>query len=364
MKNIFRKVLCNLAYSISFCCLILLLHFSSFAETLTKYKKSIDTAILELTHLTNSDEGLSETEQKKENQVCLTIIRDDLLSIKKIDNDDFEVETENAWFKQKLDEAEKLDTKSEERLALLNEAIDRLNAITIKIDQAQKQVAINRTKDQDKQKLEEILNRPEFKKAPPEKEEKEKSAFEKWKEEMLAKLAEYLMSLMPKDSIPNANPQGMQGVATFLQVLVVTIAVAIIGYLIYRFLPYFAKLRPKVKKKRKTRVILGETILADQDSSDVFAEAELLAKSGDTRGAVRKGYIAVLCSLGDRKIIGLAQHKTNRDYLFDLRKRNGILPTMKTLTQSFERHWYGFDSVSESDWQEFRTKYQKVANEN
>jgi hypothetical protein len=364
MKNLFQKILCNFAHLVGVSCLILLLHFSSFAETLTSYKKSVNAAILELTHLTNSDEGLSETEQKRENQICHGIIRDDLLSITKIDVDDFEVETENAWLKQKLEEVEKLDSKSEERLALLNEAIDRLNAITIKIDQAEKQDINNRTKDQDKQKLEEILNRPEFKKAPPKKEEKEKSAFEKWWDEMLIKLAEYLQSIMPKELSPNVNPQGMQGVATFLQVLVITLAIAIIGCLIYRFLPYFAKFRPKAKKKRSARVILGETILADQDSSDVFAEAELLAKSGDTRGAVRKGYIAVLCSLSDRKIIGLAQHKTNRDYLFDLRKRDGILPTMKTLTNSFERHWYGFDSVSESDWQEFRTKYRKVANEN
>ena len=44
-------------------------------------------------------------------------------------------------------------------------------------------------------------------------------------------------------------------------------------------------------------------------------EAETLARQGEIRAAIRKAYIALLVELGDRKIISLAQHKTNRDYL-------------------------------------------------
>jgi hypothetical protein len=30
---------------------------------------------------------------------------------------------------------------------------------------------------------------------------------------------------------------------------------------------------------------------------------------------------------------------------------------MRGLTDSFERHWYGFANATENDWQEFRTGY-------
>ncbi len=93
---------------------------------------------------------------------------------------------------------------------------------------------------------------------------------------------------------------------------------------------------------------------------DDFAEAENLAGQGNLRGAIRKGYIALLCELADRKIIGLSQHKTNRDYLKDVRKQNELYKNMSGLTNNYERHWYGFDDAEESDWEEFRNSYKKA----
>ena len=78
------------------------------------------------------------------------------------------------------------------------------------------------------------------------------------------------------------------------------------------------------------------------------------------RGAIRKGYIALLCELSERKIIGLSQHKTNRDYLKDVRKQNELYKNMSGLTNNYERHWYGFDSAEETDWEEFRNGYRKA----
>jgi hypothetical protein len=107
-------------------------------------------------------------------------------------------------------------------------------------------------------------------------------------------------------------------------------------------------------------VILGERLAEHETSRDIFAEAERLAAAGDLRAAIRKGYIAVLCELGDRKVIGLEHHKTNRDYLRDVRKKRAIHQEMTGLTNSFERHWYGFGEAGESDWTEFRQGYRRV----
>ena len=93
---------------------------------------------------------------------------------------------------------------------------------------------------------------------------------------------------------------------------------------------------------------------------DLLEQAELLARSGDLRAAIRKAYIALLCELGDRKVISLAQHKTNRDYLSALRGRTRLHSTMRGLTNSFEQHWYGFVPAAESDWSDFRNGYRQV----
>ncbi|MGI8642348.1 MAG: DUF4129 domain-containing protein, partial [Pyrinomonadaceae bacterium] len=134
-----------------------------------------------------------------------------------------------------------------------------------------------------------------------------------------------------------------------------------IGFLIYRFAPFFAnRFRQRVKKEKKDRVILGERLSADETAQNLFNEAEKLALTGNLRGAIRKGYIALLCELSERKIIGLAQHKTNRDYLRDVRQRRELHESMNGLTSNFERHWYGFDKADEKDWEEFRQEYRKA----
>jgi hypothetical protein len=61
--------------------------------------------------------------------------------------------------------------------------------------------------------------------------------------------------------------------------------------------------------------------------------------------------------LGDRKTISLAQHKTNRDYLNSVKSIPPLHATMRGLTDSFERHWYGFEQATPDDWQNFRAGY-------
>ena len=103
---------------------------------------------------------------------------------------------------------------------------------------------------------------------------------------------------------------------------------------------------------------------ADETSKNLFAEAEKLAGEGDLKAAIRKGYISLLFELSERKLIGLAKHKTNRDYLRDVRKRRELFREMNGLTLNYERHWYGFESADEKDWEEFKNGYRNTIGKN
>ena len=108
--------------------------------------------------------------------------------------------------------------------------------------------------------------------------------------------------------------------------------------------------------------MLGERLEADQTASDLLDEAEGLARAGELRGAIRKAYVALLCELGDRGVVRLAQHKTNRDYLDAVRRaaRPRLYTEMLPLTSDFELHWYGLRAASDADWQSFKTRCRAV----
>src|SRR6266498_2398549 len=118
--------------------------------------------------------------------------------------------------------------------------------------------------------------------------------------------------------------------------------------------------RPKKKGKAKARIVLGERLEPDQSALDLLSEAEALARRGELRAAIRKAYIALLVELGERKIISLAQYKTNRDYLRAVREVEPLYGNVKQLTDSFERHWYGFAQATETDWLAFRSAYKQA----
>ena len=265
------------------------------------------------------------------------------------------IEVDNKWLEPKFKETR--EAKSEaERLAVAKEISERLGGVEKRLDEFSKANLTDNPKNADKQKLDEILKRPEFKKP-------EKSLWQKWWEDFWKRDEK---KEQPKEAEPEFEPpSNLEGLASILRFVVIALAVVIIGFVIWRFVvPLFGKKRVGRKRaKKEPRVILGETLAADETAENLLSEAEKLALSGNIRAAIRKGYIALLCDLSDRKILGLAQHKTNRDYLRDVRKRDEkIFEPVKFLTGSFETHWYGVVPADESDWQEFRQNYRQASN--
>lgn len=332
----------------------LVLASAAFGSNIADYRSRIESA-------KNKIDGMSAMLESKETgaevdqyiRTTANEIRRSLPETEKFDVEGGMVETSNKWLRAKLDQFEE---GSGDRETILAEISERLSAIDERIGKLESDAAGGRTKDEDKQKLSEILRREEFQKP----QEKEESLFQK----LLRRFLEWLDSLFPKPKVPAAPLTGISGLSTVLQVVVYAVVIALIGFLVYKFAPLIAsRIRKKEKADSGDRVILGERIEAGRSSGDLFSEAERMARDGDFRGAIRKGYVALLCDLSDRKIIGLARHKTNRDYLRDIRKRPSLFTTMKGLTGNFERHWYGFRAATSGDWEQFREEYRKTLNE-
>lgn len=258
------------------------------------------------------------------------------------------IAVDNSWLHDALDQYEKNLARHGGGNEVLAGIGERLLALGQRLDETQNGTR-TASKDEEKGRLAEILRRPEY-----QKEAAEGSAIGR----LWDRFMRWLASLFPKTKpIQPGSSRFISGIA---EILVILVALAVIGFLIWKFVPRYLRNRTKKKSKGEARIVLGERLEPDQTAADLLAQAEALARSGDLRAAIRKAYIAFLCELGDRKVISLAQHKTNRDYLNSVREKGSLHSTMRGLTNSFEVHWYGFVPPGENDWNDFQQRYQQA----
>lgn len=324
------------------------------AATLTDYQsrlQSVRANVKDLLDNTKTGPATGRRDADYESDV-IAEIKKSLPPTEKIEWKATVAETGNQWLYDKIGEFQNEKDRAK-RINILSAIDERLWALESDVKVLEEAVAAERTKDEDKQKLAEILRREEYQRP----EQKDESLFQKWTREIM----EWLAKVFPRVNMPESPGGGFQGLSMVLQVLLYALVIGAIGFTGYKFAPFlFGRYSARVKKEKKDRVILGELISAEESADSLFGEAERLAREGDLRGAIRKGYIALLCELSDRKVIGLAQHKTNRDYLRDVRNRGELYDNVNGLTSSFERHWYGFQSAEMSDWDEFRQNFRRA----
>jgi hypothetical protein len=326
------------------------------AASVTDYRSRIE-AVLKDIGVVKSILDANETRDEYRQYIRRAVagIRTALPESERIEFRGGSIETSNKWLRSKLDEFEK-ESDDNARTEIMSEIGERLSAIAVRIGELESAAEPARTKDEDKLKLAEILSREEYRKPEP----KQESIFQRW----LRKFLEWLSGIFPQPQIAPERSTGFGSLSLVLQIAVYVVVIGLLAFLIFKFGPQLARRFYRSRsEKTENRVILGETIDAATKASDLFAEAERLAREGDIRGAIRKGYVALLCDLADRKMIGLARHKTNRDYLRDVRKRRGLFERMKRATGRFERHWYGFRPAMQKDWEEFRDEYRKALSE-
>lgn len=331
---------------------IIFLQTAIFAIPLSQYKSDVGKASEVFYNALYDEEGDLKTDNETEKLQAVSQVRRLLPPGQTVKFGNTSVEANNNLLHDKLKSFES-ETDSIRQLKIAQEISEHLAQIETKIEELEKQNVAARSKDEDRQNLREILSRPEYQKPEQKK--------ENWILKAIKEFLEWIANLFPRPNFGTPSGEGLSAISSGLQIIILLAVFAIIGFLLYRFAPVlFKKFNRKEKRDKKSRVILGETIAADETSENLFGEAENLARAGDLRGAIRKGYIAFLCELSDRKIIGLARHKTNRDYLRDVRSRENLYQNMHGLTASFERHWYGFDQTDKTDWEEFKRAYSET----
>jgi Domain of unknown function (DUF4129) len=71
--------------------------------------------------------------------------------------------------------------------------------------------------------------------------------------------------------------------------------------------------------------------------------------------------LALLYELEQRGKVHLHRAKTNRDYLGELQNEPQIYPPVASLTNNYERVWYGDGAATLEDYAGFIEKYREVA---
>jgi hypothetical protein len=313
------------------------------AATLAEYRARVSEAATVLLHLqapgANAGDGAQGATSA---DISIARLKTLLPEKERVILNDQAVEVNNSWLHEGLREFEKNQASVKRSEQILRRIQERLQALEQRIDEMQSGKPAS-DKDANKARLAEILLRPEYNKSAG-----QGSAITRLWERFLR----WLSSLFPKTK--PLQPGTGRALSTVAQVVVVALCVAVIAFFAWKFLPRYLSNRGKKKTKREARIVLGERLEPDQTAADLLEQAEALARAGDLRGAIRKAYIALLCELGDRKVISLAQHKTNRDYLMSVRDKSPLYQSMRRLTSSFELHWYGFVPPAPNDWDEFR----------
>lgn len=322
------------------------LHAATLADYASRVSRAI-TLIDEVQSAYEHESGRSSPQQLASTN--LTLVQQQLPEKETVKLNGQTISVDNSWLYTALSEFEK-SSNSTERREVIARIAERLRAIKEHLQELEKATNTAATdKDSEKGRLAEILRRPEYLQTAP-----ESSALEN----LLDRFLRWLNKLIPHPK--PIQPGRSRWISSLAQIVIVAICLGAIAMFIWRFGPRLMSGRRKKKTKREARIVLGERLEADQTSADLLAQAEILAREGNLRAAIRKAYIALLCELGDRKLISLAQHKTNRDYLNSVRDRASLYASMRKLTSSFELHWYGFVPANEDDWNEFRADYKST----
>ena len=309
------------------------------AIPLGQYQQNLNDAIAALERLTSA--GRDDTRLPE----SIEFVRTTLPKQQTVESEGETCNVDNSWLHDDLDELAQAEDPAEK----LGQILSTLEALEASIEERQNPGGrTTENKEWAKTRLESILARPEYATGP-----QGSNALAR----LLQEIAQWLAKFMPKRR--NVSAGRVDLIALIAQIVIIALAALVIGYVIRTLFVWYSgrSRKPGTRKKREPRIVLGERLEPEATATDLLSEAESLARQGDLRAAIRKAYIAFLVELGDRKLISLAHHKTNRDYLNSLRNAPQLHSRMRGLTDSFERHWYGFANVTPNDWQDFRAGY-------
>ncbi len=328
---------------------MLVVGISAQAVPLNNYPQRIKQAVTALNTLSQPDETQADASFTFREVQTFEAVRNLLPPAERVEVDGLSIVVDNAWLHREFDKFAKLPFAQHddlrqtitERLAAIEERIQQLEQATAKQSDS---------KTANRDRLGEILKRSDYAH-----QVKHESALSR----LMVRFLRWLRDWFPKPKPMSPGKAGL--LSEIVKWVVIGLALALLAFVLKTFLPRFLSNRePRKKRKAEARIVLGERLEPDQSARDLLSEAEALARKGELRAAIRRAYVALLVELGERKIISLAQHNTNRDYLRAMRDLEPLYGNVKQMTDSFELHWYGLAQADETDWRTFRAAYDQA----
>ena len=116
---------------------------------------------------------------------------------------------------------------------------------------------------------------------------------------------------------------------------------------------------------RPSAELLEENAPADALPADEWLQlARDLWRQGRTRHALRALFLSCLSHLGQRRLIAIATHKSNRDYLREVRRRApdapDLAPVFASNVRIIESVWYGLHTPDDATIAAFTTNHARM----
>jgi hypothetical protein len=186
----------------------------------------------------------------------------------------------------------------------------------------------------------------------------------RWLDRLLDWLRDQMNHNQSEEQTPDRGGwESMLKVFAWIFCIVAVCALAILGW--------------KMWMRRRPSLVLTATpvpLAPDLNSEDISADqlpedewlslAREMITKGDFRLALRAFYLAALAHLGDRGIISIARHKSNRDYQGEVRRRRPgqgeLITTFAETVSTFERSWYGKHEVTPDNLEASEARLEKI----
>ena len=184
----------------------------------------------------------------------------------------------------------------------------------------------------------------------------------------ITKFYEWLEGLLPEaDKTQKSSDADWK---TPVRLILIVLLILLVTSLTFVFMRIWKKRRTGPSKNPVARALkrpdlADETIKADDlPVNRWLALAKEMIENGDLRLAMRALYLATLAQLGEKDMITIELHKSNRDYEKELKRRAHEKKEMlaifsKSLT-TFERVWYGMYKITPSDVDNFTTNQKRL----
>ncbi|HET9530942.1 MAG TPA: DUF4129 domain-containing protein [Blastocatellia bacterium] len=247
------------------------------------------------------------------------------------------VVVDNSWLHTLLDEY-KSENDPQQRLAILNEASGRLNALFEHLQTEEGEG------EGPRKKVQEILGRSEYREKG---EDRLTALIKRIRTEILSFFQDLLTRIfMAIQGAGTGASWLFRGLLIFVLVLAIALAVRM------------AMRMERKKKKGRKRTVLGEEIEEGTTAHDLAEAAFAAARAGDFRLAVRRLYISLLYEMAEHNLVELEAGATNRDYLERVSRFSTLSSMMRYLTDRFEYFWYGMFSPTEEDFAAYSKTYE------